>query len=78
MSSVHPSWEAKQKQKPSIQTFKGSKIVFDDSAPVAVGQTEPKKKCTPTDVSVHPSWEAKQMQKSSIQTFKGSKIVFDD
>ena len=26
---VHPSWEAKQKQKPSIQTFQGKKTVFE-------------------------------------------------
>ena len=26
---VHPSWEAKQKQKPSIQAFQGKKIVFE-------------------------------------------------
>ena len=72
-SSVHPSWEAKQKQKPSIQTFKGSKIVFDDS-------TAEQKKSSPSvpAVGVHPSWEAKQKQKPSIKTFTGSKIVFDD
>ena len=28
-SKVHPSWEAKQKQKPSIQAFQGKKIVFE-------------------------------------------------
>ena len=28
-SKVHPSWQAKQKQKPSIQTFQGKKIVFE-------------------------------------------------
>lgn len=27
--NVHPSWEAKQKQKPSIQTFQGKKTVFE-------------------------------------------------
>ena len=29
VKSVHPSWEAKQKQKPSIQTFQGKKTVFE-------------------------------------------------
>lgn len=27
---IHPSWAAKQKQKPAIQEFKGTKVVFDD------------------------------------------------
>ena len=79
---VHPSWAAKQKQKPSIQTFAGSKIVFDDSGASGDKQSA-KKPSVPAKVSVggdkvHPSWEAKQKQKPSIQKFAGSKIVFDD
>ena len=74
-SSVHPSWEAKQKQKASIQTFKGSKIVFDEAAS---GENVQPKQASKSSANVHPSWEAKQKQKPSIQTFKGSKIVFDD
>ena len=79
---VHPSWAAKQKQKPSIQAFAGSKIVFDDSES-AGDKKSTQKPSVPGKVGVsadkvHPSWEAKQKQKPSIQAFAGSKIVFDD
>lgn len=83
----HPSWEAKEKVRPVIKKFQGTKIRFDEtdikkqdtrSIPNDVGidtKTMTKREITGQDK--HPSWVAKQKMRPTIQAFQGTKIRFD-
>ncbi|ALC47086.1 Rlb1 [Drosophila busckii] len=76
----HPSWLAKQQQRPIISSFKGRKIKFGDDgsavATIAPSAVAPETAAVTADM--HPSWIAKQKLKPKIATFMGTKIKFDD
>ncbi|XP_037949255.1 MATH and LRR domain-containing protein PFE0570w [Teleopsis dalmanni] len=89
--NLHPSWAAKQKQKPIITNFQGKKITFNDDDNME--QTVPQnnfnknknsngagkgKTSNKVENNLHPSWAAKQKQKPTITAFEGKKIKFDD
>ncbi|XP_034132740.1 serum response factor-binding protein 1 isoform X2 [Drosophila guanche] len=85
---LHPSWIAKQQQKPVIGHFKGKKIKFGDDGqaaeiklPAVEHHSAPAFAHTPTATSMegmHPSWIAKQKWKPKIAAFQGTKIKFDE
>ncbi|XP_034662371.1 serum response factor-binding protein 1 [Drosophila subobscura] len=85
---LHPSWIAKQQQKPVIGHFKGKKIKFGDDGqaaeiklPAVEHHSAPAFAHTPTPTSMegmHPSWIAKQKWKPKIAAFQGTKIKFDE
>ena len=72
---LHPSWEAKKRQKISINDFKGKKITFDDGEKPLVDNNQ-------SSESMHPSWEAKRKLKKSqsiqLNSVKPQKIIFQD
>ncbi|XP_030373935.1 uncharacterized protein LOC115623634 [Scaptodrosophila lebanonensis] len=86
---LHPSWIAKQRLKPRIREFAGTKIKFDDESGTneenKVRRIEVHKSITkPTigetndnNAGLHPSWIAKQRLKPRIREFAGTKIKFD-
>lgn len=79
----HPSWLAKQQQKPIIGDFRGKKITFGDDGQAAeiiapsINQLTATAAPLPTD-GMHPSWVAKQKFKPKIAAFQGTKIKFDE
>ncbi|XP_037707358.1 DNA ligase 1 [Drosophila subpulchrella] len=79
----HPSWLAKQQQKPIIGGFKGKKITFGDDGQAAeitapsINHSSSTAPPLSTD-GMHPSWVAKQKFKPKIAAFQGTKIKFDD
>ncbi|XP_070073198.1 serum response factor-binding protein 1 [Drosophila takahashii] len=79
----HPSWLAKQQQKPIIGDFKGKKITFGDDGQAAeitapkINHSTATAPPSSTD-GMHPSWVAKQKFKPKIAAFQGTKIKFDD
>ncbi|XP_016950066.1 triadin [Drosophila biarmipes] len=79
----HPSWLAKQQQKPIIGGFKGKKITFGDDGQAAevttpsINHSNSTAPAASTD-GMHPSWVAKQKFKPKIAAFQGTKIKFDD
>ncbi|XP_039494441.1 DNA ligase 1 [Drosophila santomea] len=81
----HPSWLAKQQQKPIIGDFRGKKITFGDDGQAAEiiapsinhSTTTAAPAPLPTD-GMHPSWVAKQKFKPKIAAFQGTKIKFDE
>ncbi|XP_022213444.2 serum response factor-binding protein 1 [Drosophila obscura] len=83
----HPSWIAKQQQKPVIGQFKGKKIKFGDDGQAAQidlpavknHASAPASAPIPTSMEgMHPSWIAKQKWKPKIAAFQGTKIKFDE
>ncbi|KAH8247566.1 hypothetical protein KR038_006347, partial [Drosophila bunnanda] len=79
----HPSWVAKQQQKPIIGDFRGKKITFGDDGQAS--EIRPPKNnpapsaATPASTEgMHPSWVAKQKWKPKIADFQGTKIKFDE
>ncbi|XP_034253143.1 uncharacterized protein DDB_G0290685 [Thrips palmi] len=70
--TLHPSWAAKRRQKISLNSPQGKKIVFKDNQ--TTGLNVPSSK----DETLHPSWAAKRSQKVSLDSFQGKKIKFDD
>ncbi|KAH8354136.1 hypothetical protein KR084_001248, partial [Drosophila pseudotakahashii] len=79
----HPSWLAKQQQKPIIGDFKGKKITFGDDGQAAEIRAPSINHSTATATrsstdGMHPSWVAKQKFKPKIAAFQGTKIKFDD
>ncbi|EDW34382.1 GL21612 [Drosophila persimilis] len=83
---LHPSWIAKQQQKPVIGHFKGKKIKFGDDGqaaeidiPAFKHHPAPAPASAPTSMEgMHPSWIAKQKWKPKIAAFQGTKIKFDE
>ncbi|KAH8336420.1 hypothetical protein KR059_009278, partial [Drosophila kikkawai] len=79
----HPSWVAKQQQKPVIGDFRGKKITFSEDGQAAEIRA-PKITPAPTAATpastegMHPSWVAKQKWKPKIADFQGTKIKFDE
>ncbi|EDV49773.1 DNA ligase 1 [Drosophila erecta] len=79
----HPSWLAKQQQKPIIGDFRGKKITFGDDGQAAeiiapsINHSPAAAAPLPTD-GMHPSWVAKQKFKPKIAAFQGTKIKFDE
>ena len=84
----HPSWVARQSQKPSIAKFAGKKIKFgqDDDATTDVPEKGSSTIQRPNvsagkdwkdEGKQHPSWAARQSQKTGIAKFAGKKITFD-
>lgn len=72
----HPSWLAKQQQKPVIGDFRGKKIKFSENGETAEIQKFP---AIPASTEgMHPSWVAKQKWKPKIAAFQGTKIKFDE
>ncbi|XP_052839584.1 triadin [Drosophila gunungcola] len=79
----HPSWLAKQQQKPIISDFKGKKITFGDNGQASETRASQINPPAPTAAplsteGMHPSWVAKQKFKPKIAAFQGTKIKFDE
>ncbi|KAH8292962.1 hypothetical protein KR054_001038, partial [Drosophila jambulina] len=79
----HPSWVAKQQQKPVIGDFRGKKITFGEDGQAA--EVRPSKNNPASSAAapastegMHPSWVAKQKWKPKIADFQGTKIKFDE
>ncbi|KAH8418486.1 hypothetical protein KR009_005227 [Drosophila setifemur] len=79
----HPSWLAKQQQKPIIGDFRGKKITFSEDGQASdikapyVNSLANNPTATSTE-GMHPSWVAKQKWKPKIAAFQGTKIKFDE
>ncbi|XP_044314637.1 DNA ligase 1 [Drosophila rhopaloa] len=79
----HPSWLAKQLQKPIISDFKGKKITFGEDGQadriITPSNNPPASTAAPSSTEgMHPSWVAKQKFKPKIAAFQGTKIKFDE
>ncbi|KAH8243982.1 hypothetical protein KR032_011908, partial [Drosophila birchii] len=79
----HPSWVAKQQQKPIIGDFRGKKITFGEDGQAAEIRTPKNNRAPAADApasteGMHPSWVAKQKWKPKIADFQGTKIKFDE
>ncbi|EDV93578.1 translation initiation factor IF-2 [Drosophila grimshawi] len=75
----HPSWLAKEQQKPIITSFKGTKTKFSDDGNAAETTiAAPSAGKEESAAGMHPSWIAKQRLKPKIAAFAGTKIKFDD
>ncbi|KAH8318022.1 hypothetical protein KR074_000753, partial [Drosophila pseudoananassae] len=77
----HPSWLAKQQNKPVIGDFRGKKIKFSENGETAETSAPAPIQGAPTPAStegMHPSWVAKQKWKPKIAAFQGTKIKFDE
>ncbi|KAH8346088.1 hypothetical protein KR067_003626, partial [Drosophila pandora] len=79
----HPSWLAKQQQKPVIGDFQGKKIKFSENGETAetsapIHNSQPSVATPASTEGMHPSWVAKQKWKPKIAAFQGTKIKFDE
>ncbi|KAH8385863.1 hypothetical protein KR200_000854, partial [Drosophila serrata] len=75
----HPSWVAKQQQKPIIGDFRGKKITFGEDGQAAEIRPPRNSPAPPASTEgMHPSWVAKQKWKPKIADFQGTKIKFDE
>ncbi|KAJ1962946.1 hypothetical protein GGI12_002338 [Dipsacomyces acuminosporus] len=81
---VHPSWEAKRRERQMLASApKSQKVVFGDDGNAIASAEAPaaatgKKNTQPAHL--HPSWEAKRRQKEALEQakqVKGTKILFD-
>lgn len=79
----HPSWLAKQQQKPVIGDFRGKKIKFSETGETSetsapIHNSQPSVATPASTEGMHPSWVAKQKWKPKIAAFQGTKIKFDE
>ncbi|KAI9209845.1 BUD22-domain-containing protein [Polychytrium aggregatum] len=91
-TKLHPSWEAKQKQRQAISAYQGKKTVFSGDNDASKHSNDAKR---PTEGSrapqtmqkhdpkatLHPSWQAKLNQRNKMNAggaAKSTKIVFSD
>uniref|UniRef100_A0A1B0G9L3 Serum response factor-binding protein 1 n=1 Tax=Glossina morsitans morsitans TaxID=37546 RepID=A0A1B0G9L3_GLOMM len=80
LESLHPSWAAKKKLKPIINSFQGKRTTFDknsDGEAANISNLPNEENEQSSNVDLHPSWIAKQKMKPTITAFQGKKIIFD-
>ncbi|KAI9579737.1 hypothetical protein GQX74_000525 [Glossina fuscipes] len=81
LESLHPSWAAKKKVKPIINSFQGKRTTTfgnnSDGESANISFPNEENEQSSNNVDLHPSWIAKQKMKPTITAFQGKKIIFD-